>query len=163
MLMCIYRSLNIKSYNKQYYFYTITIQGLHSEGYSGSDIAVVVREALMEPLRKCQTAKQFLIDNVGNYHPCDEYPNCPRCPMTLSEPYQSHITNVIEGKSSDGDQCKYCHAIRMTLYGVPSEKLIVPVITFADFEKALGRSHSSVGVDELQKFVTWTDEFGQEG
>lgn len=60
------------------------ILGERAEGYSGSDIAVVVREALMEPLRKCQVAKQFLRDQQGNYHPCEEYPNCAHCPMDLS-------------------------------------------------------------------------------
>jgi vacuolar protein-sorting-associated protein 4 len=30
-----------------------------SEGYSGSDIAIVVNEALMMPVRKCQTGKVF--------------------------------------------------------------------------------------------------------
>ena len=30
------------------------LMGQKTEGYSGSDISVVVREALMEPLRKCQ-------------------------------------------------------------------------------------------------------------
>ncbi len=30
-----------------------------TEGYSGSDIAAVVKDALLEPIRKCQTAKKF--------------------------------------------------------------------------------------------------------
>ena len=34
--------------------------GLMTGGASGSDIAILVNEALMEPLRKCQQAKQFL-------------------------------------------------------------------------------------------------------
>lgn len=33
--------------------------GNASEGYSGSDIAIVVNEALMMPVRRCQTAKRF--------------------------------------------------------------------------------------------------------
>ncbi len=32
-----------------------------------------------------------------------------------------------------------------------------------DFEKALQRAHSSVGADELTRFIQWTEEFGQEG
>ena len=32
------------------------ILGNHSEGYSGSDCAVVVNEALMMPVRRCMTA-----------------------------------------------------------------------------------------------------------
>jgi vacuolar protein-sorting-associated protein 4 len=137
--------------------------GEQSGGYSGSDIAVVVREALMEPLRKCQLAKQFLPDANGKFTPCVEYPNCPHCPMQLNEAYQSQCTGLVEGTGSDGDQCKYCGAVRMTLYTMQPEKLQVPLIDFADFKKALGRAHSSVGADELDRFIAWTEEFGQEG
>lgn len=133
--------------------------GNTSDGYSGSDIAVVVREALMEPLRKCQTAKQFLRDRDGNLCPCTDYPNCPFCPMELS----SEMSNSHLFHNSNSRKCNRCGAERMSLYDVPSEKLVVPVIDFADFEKALKRSHSSVGPDELDKFVKWTEEFGQEG
>ena len=33
--------------------------GNEAEGYSGSDCAIVVNEALMMPVRRCQTAKRF--------------------------------------------------------------------------------------------------------
>lgn len=33
--------------------------GERTEGFSGSDLSVCVREALMEPVRKCQVAKFF--------------------------------------------------------------------------------------------------------
>ena len=41
----------------------------YTEGYSGSDIAVVVKDALMESIRKCQYAKKFRIDENGFYIP----------------------------------------------------------------------------------------------
>lgn len=59
--------------------------------------------------------------------------------------------------------CRSCGCTRMSLYEIPPEKLVVPLITFKDFEKALRRAHSSVGPDELQRFIKWTEEFGQEG
>lgn len=127
-----------------------------SEGYSGSDIAVVVREALMEPLRKSQSARQFVVDTQGNYHPCVDYPHCPRCPMVLSTLSGDQLTIAKE-------PCPHCHAHRMSLYDVPSDRLVVPQISFDDFQKALNKAHSSVGGDELRRFVSWTEEFGQEG
>ncbi len=32
-----------------------------------------------------------------------------------------------------------------------------------DFLTALGKAHSSVGVNELEEYVKWTKEFGQDG
>lgn len=125
-----------------------------AEGYSGSDIAVVVREALMEPLRKCQMARQFIKTSDDLYYPCEDYPNCAYCPIQLSET----VFHDTEEKT-----CKYCGAERMTLYDVPGDRLKVPIVTYADFEKALHRSHSSVAPSELRRFEEWTAEFGQEG
>lgn len=133
--------------------------GQQTEGYSGSDIAVVVREALMEPLRKCQVAKQFMVDSEGNYYPCTDYPNCVNCPMALHTP----IPNALCAPPSARTVCGHCFAERMSLYDVPGEKLKVPLIEYNDFVKALTKAHSSVGTDELQQFVDWTEEFGQEG
>merc|ERR1712216_321066 len=43
--------------------------GRETEGYSGSDLAVTVREALMEPLCQCQTSEYFYKTD-GSYLPC---------------------------------------------------------------------------------------------
>ena len=84
--------------------------------------------------------------------PCDKYPNCDECPMTLS-------TRPAPGP----DPCRYCGARKMSLYDVPSEQLKVPEVAMCDFEKILSRSRISVATDELDRFVDWTAEFGQEG
>jgi len=46
--------------------------GEKTDGYSGSDVSVLVREALMEPVRTCQRSKYFRCDKYGQWHPCNE-------------------------------------------------------------------------------------------
>jgi vacuolar protein-sorting-associated protein 4 len=46
-----------------------------TENYSGSDISTVVKDALMEPIRKCQSAKKFRVEADGSYVPT--YPSDP--------------------------------------------------------------------------------------
>lgn len=137
--------------------------GRGSEGYSGSDISVVVREAIYEPLRKCQQAKQFIVDSSGGHHPCIDYPNCRLCPMELHAAVPRSIAPGGYSPPGAHPQCPHCYAIRMGLYDVDNTKLVVPPTCYEDFVKALGRQHSSVGQDELQRFVDWTEEYGQEG
>lgn len=123
-----------------------------SEHASGSDIKVLVKEALMEPLRRCQQAKQFKIDEDGMYMPCETYPNCSACPPQLSsDPKDKDYT------------CARCGAKRMQLWDVPPDKLRVPVVKFKDFEKVMRHSCSTVSEDELKRFTEWTKLFGQDG
>lgn len=123
-----------------------------TEGASGSDIKVLVKEALMQPLRRCQQAKQFYVDKKGFYHPCDKYPNCPRCPPKLSS-----------DKPGTDYTCTSCGAKRMTLWEVPPEKLIAPMVVREDFEKVMRHSVTTVSPEELQRFTEWTKQFGQDG
>jgi vacuolar protein-sorting-associated protein 4 len=44
--------------------------GRISQGYSGSDVAIVVRDALMQPIRAVQTATHFLRTEDGKLQPC---------------------------------------------------------------------------------------------
>mmetsp|Transcript_28509 Transcript_28509/g.44344 ORF Transcript_28509/g.44344 Transcript_28509/m.44344 type:complete len:448 (+) Transcript_28509:74-1417(+) len=124
-----------------------------SVGASGSDISVLVRDALMEPLRTCQQAKQFVPLEGGNFlAPASNYPNCAYCPPKLST-----------DKGGKDYSCKNCGAMRMQLWDVPSEKLRVPDVSAKDFEKALQHSITSVSPEELGRFEDWTAQFGQEG
>ena len=108
--------------------------GAATEGFSGSDISTLVREALMEPLRKCQSAKQFLKCSEGRYTPCETYPNCPFCPMDLKTgSFYSDILSTWQGSAEK--QCFHCSAKKMSLYEVEDSKLEVPPICFEDFKK----------------------------
>jgi len=122
-----------------------------TEGASGSDIKVLVKEALMQPLRTCQKAQQFIA--VGDYLvPCRQYPNCPQCPPKLSSDKR--------GKSYD---CSSCGAKRMSLWDIPPDKLKAPDVRYSDFSDVLTHSFTSVSSDELKVFDDWTRQFGQEG
>lgn len=123
-----------------------------TEGASGSDIKVLVKEALLEPLRRCQRAKQFCPDKEGYLVPCDRYPNCHKCPPKLNkDPPGKDYT------------CKKCGAKRMDLWDVPPEKLRAPQVSYKDFETSLKHSIVTVSPEELKRFTEWTKQFGQEG
>mmetsp|Transcript_9686 Transcript_9686/g.14409 ORF Transcript_9686/g.14409 Transcript_9686/m.14409 type:complete len:447 (-) Transcript_9686:244-1584(-) len=122
-----------------------------TEGASGSDIKVLVKEALMQPLRTCQKAQQFM--PIGEYLvPCAQYPNCAKCPPKLSS-----------DKKNKDYNCKNCGAKRMQLWDVPPEKLKAPDVSYSDFEKVLKHAFSSVSASELKEYDDWTAQFGQEG
>lgn len=125
--------------------------GAITSGASGSDIQVLVKEALMQPLRTCQKAQQFYPD--GDFLvPCEQYPSCERCPPKLSR-----------DKKGKDYTCTNCGAIRTTLWDIPPEKLKAPDVAFGHFENVLRNGFSSVSQDELKEYDNWTAQFGQEG
>lgn len=124
------------------------ILGKRTEGASGSDIKVLVKEALMQPISTCQKAKHFFHDH-NILTPCLQYPNCVHCPKKLSL-----------DKSIESCTCQYCGAIRMKLWDVPPEKLKVPDVSMEDFENVLTLSFASVSGEELEKYIEWTEKNG---
>ncbi|RMX66899.1 hypothetical protein DD238_000949 [Peronospora effusa] len=143
-----------------------------TEGCSGSDISVLVRDALMEPLRKCQQAQFFTpvrmecndkarpTRNGSFLTPCEDDPPCAYCHMKLS----SCPTKCSDCKVP----CRRCGALRMRLYDLPErgfsdENLRPPMISMNDFTRVLEHSTATVAPDELNRFVKWTQEFGQDG
>ena len=81
--------------------------GEASEGYSGSDVAIVVNEALMMPVRKCQTGKRFKQTPDGGWTPTypsdpagtdmsimDMKPELLRCPDVCMDDFMAALARI---------------------------------------------------------------------
>jgi len=106
-----------------------------TDGYSGSDISILVRDAAFEPVRKCQRAQQF---------------------AKTKENGKVMYTPVQEKK-------KYKEVVKITLSEIRPDELQVPDIDYNDFLIALTKNKPSVNKDQLKQYETWTKEFGQDG
>ncbi|KAI2624468.1 vacuolar protein sorting-associated protein VPS4 [Xylaria nigripes] len=104
-----------------------------AEGYSGSDVTIVVQDALMQPVRKIQQATHFKevnVDGVIKVTPC-----------------------------SPGDP----GAKEMTWDDIDAETLLEPLVDLKDFIKAINSSRPTVAEGDLTRNAEWTKEFGSEG
>ena len=129
----------------------LELGGACSEGMSGSDVSVLVREALMEPLRKCRIAKFWEARGGGKWTPSNatlEQPPCVRCVP-----------------SARGSVCGGCGCLRGDMMDLTPDALLAPDVTMADFRTILAGKggRTSVASRELVKYTSWTSEFGSEG
>ncbi|XP_015795717.1 vacuolar protein sorting-associated protein 4B [Tetranychus urticae] len=112
-----------------------------TEGFSGADISVLVRDALMQPVRKVQTATHF--KKVRG--PSRSNPN--------------EIINDLLTPCSPGDR----GAIEMSWDDVPGDKLLEPIITMSDMLLSLANAKPTVNDADLVKLKEFMESFGQEG
>jgi len=108
-----------------------------TEGFSGSDISVCVKDVLFEPVRKTQDAmhfKEVRTEQGEMWMPCG-----PREP----------------------------NAIQTTMVDLASEglaaKILPPPITKSDFVKILAKQKPTVSKSDLEIQERFTREFGEEG
>ncbi|KAM4557137.1 vacuolar protein sorting-associated protein 4B isoform 1-T1 [Fundulus diaphanus] len=115
--------------------------GKKTDGYSGADISVIVRDALMQPVRKVQSATHF---------------------KRVRGPSRSDPNAIIDDlltPCSPGDP----NAIEMTWMEVPGEKLLEPVVSMPDMLRSLSSTKPTVNEQDLGKLKKFTEDFGQEG
>ena len=112
-----------------------------TEGYSGADISVIVRDAMFQPIRKVQTATHF---------------KTIRAPSPKDE---NVLMDDMLTPCSPGDP----DAIPMTWMKVPGEKLVPPLVEYNDFLKSVQMTRPSVNQDDVKRQDEWTKEFGIDG
>ena len=103
-----------------------------TEGFSGSDLEVLCRDAAFEPLHLAQQTDKFkkvMIGGAVKYQPV--------------------------ARSYSGNDC-----ITSSVYDLPSNSLVLADLVREDLEAALTRSKSSVSKSDLKQYEEWTKQFG---
>mmetsp|Transcript_23728 Transcript_23728/g.23626 ORF Transcript_23728/g.23626 Transcript_23728/m.23626 type:complete len:184 (-) Transcript_23728:33-584(-) len=101
-----------------------------TDGFSGSDLSTLTKDAIMSPLRKCQDATRFVKTPSGTFVP----------------------TYASDPRGQD-----------MAMMDIEPALLEAPKICLDDFHNALVKTKATVAQDDLEKYVKWTEEFGQDG
>jgi len=107
-----------------------------TDGYSGSDISIVVRDALMQPVRKVINATHFRQVEVEN---------------SESGLFQSKWTPCSPGAQG---------AKEMTWSDIGTDELLEPPLKLSDFLKSLESTRPTVTEADIKKHEDWTEASG---
>jgi vacuolar protein-sorting-associated protein 4 len=123
--------------------HSIDMQGVQylserTEGFSGSDISILNRQALLQPIQMLKTTTHFRPVEV-----------------------QGEDGQTVEKFEACGPRAH--GAQLMDLMDVPDDKLKEPSLSLEDFSAALIAVKPSVSGGDLKPFEEWTQQFGEDG
>jgi vacuolar protein-sorting-associated protein 4 len=107
-----------------------------TDGFSGSDIAVIVRDALMQPVRKVINATHFR-------------------PVEVEDPQTGSFKTKWTPCSPGAQDAK-----EMTWTDIESDELLEPPLKIADFLKSLESTRPTVTQADIKRHEDWTKESG---
>ena len=126
-----------------------------SEGYSGSDISIAVQDALMQPVRKIQTATHY--KKVKSSISPNDLSQQKKIWLTPRKVISDGIEKLTPCSPGDAG------AMEMSWTEVDSDKLLEPPLQVKDFIKAIKGARPTVSQEDIQRSTDWTNEFGSEG
>lgn len=109
-----------------------------TEGLSGSDIAIVVKDVLFQPVRRTQDATHF-----RPIQKPDGSEGWIACAPSAQGAVERSLTQFAEAGEA--------------------ESVVIPPICKSDFDIVLLRARPTVSHDDLKVFENFTEEFGEEG
>lgn len=131
-----------------------------TERFSGADISVLIRDALMQPVRKVQNSTHFkkVIYKKKNGSSSNKsvfsiQVRGPK-PNNPSEIVDDLLTPCMDNEPG---------AIKMSWVDVPGDKLLEPHVSMSDMLRSLANSKPTVNEADLDKLTKFMDDFGQEG
>lgn len=114
--------------------------GQITDRYSGADIATVVRDSLMQPVRKVQSATHFK--------------SVMRTDRANPDQIREYVTPCSPGDSG---------AIEMNWTQIEGDDLWEPELGIQDFLKSLQTTRPTVSDRDISEHIKFTEDFGQEG
>ncbi|KAL0215125.1 hypothetical protein P9112_007309 [Eukaryota sp. TZLM1-RC] len=110
-----------------------------TDGYSGADINILVRDALYQPVRLLQTATHFKKTSGPDPNNSSIVVNDLMVPCNSDDP----------------------EAEKVNLMNIEPSKLTVPPVTWNDFLTSIGKVKPSVSGLDIEKLTEWSNQFGE--
>ncbi|CAJ0584496.1 unnamed protein product, partial [Mesorhabditis spiculigera] len=112
-----------------------------TDGFSGYDINILVKDALMQPIRRVQTATHFkYVSGPDSNNPA----------VTVHD---------LLTPCSPGDP----QAMAKSWMDIPQGKIAEPLLTMGDLQRSLTTVKPTVNRDDLSRLEGFARDFGQEG